>query len=163
MFWWWSEQSQTPPLPSSARQMSHPYWCFLAGDSSLFPVKFDHETATVGELKDKIKEKKPAMLGHIDSNHLTLYRVEIDASDENYISELNGLSLDKLEKLTNPMKRLSEIFAGGPAKTTIHILVEAPQGESIYCGDVALMVDVVDATDTQIGSAHRGVSRWHSN
>ena len=70
--------------------MSHPYWCFLAGDSSLFPVKFDDETATVGELKDKIKEKKPATLGHIDANHLTLYRVEVDESydEQRRIDEL---------------------------------------------------------------------------
>ena len=114
------------------------------------------------ELKHKIKEKL-ATLGHIDAAHLTLYRVEIDTSDENYISILNYLSLDKLDKLTNPLQRLSGIFAGGPAETTIQIYVVAPQGESIYCEDVALMADIVDYTDTQIGSAHRGVSRRYSN
>jgi len=135
-----------PPPPH--RQMSYTFLCFLIGGRATFPVDIE-QTKLVGHLKEEIKKKIPNQLNHIDPEHLTLYQVEVDASHKpTYLRQLDEISktLDPLSEL-NDAKKLSAVFPEGPLEMKIQILVQPPEGESIYCGGVILMADVVNTPE----------------
>ena len=103
------------------------------------------------QLKDAIKEKKKQTLANVKADTLILYRVTIDPTLDNDQQEttLTQLSenLGEHNKLINT-SYLSAIFdIAPPDRKTWLTLVQFPQGESIYCGGIVLMADVVN-TDT---------------
>ena len=91
-------------------------------------VKLD-ETKTVVALQDAIKSDDPKGLAHIGSHQLTLYRVDVDGSDEQeYIESVKKIA-QELHKHTelNPLSKLSDVFENlAPLEMTIHILVKLP-------------------------------------
>jgi hypothetical protein len=52
-------------------------WCFIIGRDKTFSLTIGL-AKTVGDLKYKIKSKKPANLKDIDAGDLVLYRVEVN-------------------------------------------------------------------------------------
>jgi len=133
--------------------MSFTISCFLVGDLDIFGVAIDG-TMAVGQLKLKIKEQKQA-LKDIDANQLTLHQGTIDISlgSEAFKHELNRLSENSHEctPLDHTIEVLSaNIYENPPAGKMYIILVRTPEGESIYCGGVVLMADVVDTPVKQL-------------
>jgi hypothetical protein len=129
--------------------MRYKIFCFLPGDSAVFPVKIS-ETRTVAELKKRIK-KETHRLAAVDAHEVTLYRVDIDASDmKKAIDEaetiFQGLSTSGNVELLNPVDELKGVFKTGFAGRTIHILVQPPRGKSI---DLWTRDAVFDATRIQ--------------
>ena len=117
--------------------MSRTLICFAPGGEDVFSVDID-ETKLVTHLKEVIKEKNPHALANVDAAALTLYRAEIDESDDGefFMKELNRLSahLNECKPLFGWLK-LSKYFREEPPAGKIYIiLVESPKGESIYCG-----------------------------
>jgi hypothetical protein len=111
--------------------MPYDLWCFVVGRDDVFSVTVD-ETRTVGHLKKHIyiqAEMHPD-LDSFGPHDLTLYQIQVDASDDErtYIKELKKLSqtLNELKALFVWLE-LSEVFVGGPPEQKIHILVQPPQ------------------------------------
>ena len=104
-------------------------FCLLEGESVSFPVEID-ETKSVGVLKDHIKEKMSAV--HVEAHKLELYRIDVDASDEQKaIKDVETLAqtLIPTDRL-NPTQKLNKVFPSGAPDDQIHILVQVPEGES---------------------------------
>ena len=137
----------SPPSPS-LYQMPLPddVWCFLIGGDSTFSVNIDEtHTRTVDHLKKEIR-KSPELNARI-ANSLTLYRVAIDQSHDKKLrmSELTRLSENLDEKCIelDEMQQVSTIFGESPPVGKIYVvLVQTTEGESIFCGGVALMANV---------------------
>jgi len=124
--------------------MSATIWCFLVGGPNIFPVDID-ATKTVGHLKIKIKEGNPVDLKNLDPVYLTLYRLEVDDSDDepNHVNHLNQLAQNlNVGNALHSWKPLSEVWIEAPQGKRYCIVVQAPKGESIYCGGVVFMADV---------------------
>jgi len=111
-------------------------WCIVVGETIPFSVEV-HQTETVDELKDHIKKETKPTFDAFDADQLTLYKIDVDATDKNtYIKIVQDISQDlsDTEKATklDALDELSEVFGTmGPPKKSIHILVECPAGESI--------------------------------
>jgi hypothetical protein len=109
--------------------------CFIIGGSPTpFSITID-ETQSVDRLKDAIKMKKDPELNAFPADALTLYKVDIDASDdEKLIESVETISRDltKAEKL-RPLCMVSGYHWGelDPEKEKIQILVKVPESESI--------------------------------
>jgi len=140
----WYEQSRKLGLPLC--QMPD-YWCFLVGGNNAFSLVID-QTETVDYLKKEIKKENPAELKDVDAATLTLYRVEVDAYDkqkQKRINEFKRLSQNLNECMElDDEQQLSECFGENlPQGKRYYIIVQPPEGESIYCGGVVLIADVV--------------------
>lgn len=97
------------------------------------------ETKTVGHLKDEIKKEMEPVFDGLDAHALTLYKINVDVSDESKYREI----IDQISKsdyvftpreFLNPAKRLNTFFGSpGPIKVerSIHILVVPPGRESL--------------------------------
>ena len=129
--------------------MPYKLFCVMSGDSSPFSAEID-ETHTVDDLKWKIKTKK-AKLDSVAADALTLYKINIDISDDdNYTRIMNLISKGDYDfankQKLNPSRKISKLF-GGDSDETIDVLVELPPGEpmdSRACGNVVLL-DQFDA------------------
>lgn len=138
--------------------MKYKMYCFLPGDSTVFEVKI-LETGTVAGLKKKIKKEKK-IFDAVDADELTLYRVNIDASDlQKAIDEAETISqglstsgdVESLNvELRNPLDGLKDVFPQGPAPRTLHILVQPPRRKStdLWTCDVAFDATRVQAAPT---------------
>lgn len=105
--------------------------CIVPG-SKPFSVNIDNDKM-VDELKKKVKEAKAPQLDTFAADALTLYQINVDASDEKeYLEQVNVLAQDfsSLNQL-NQVDSLDKIFPSGPLEKTIQILVEVPECESI--------------------------------
>lgn len=83
----------------------------------------------MGHLKRKIKAEKPQGLATIDADVLSLYQIDVDGTDEEYIKEVEALSgsLRSLKK-PNVAEQLKDVSALlGPPSRRIHILVQPPK------------------------------------
>ncbi|KAG8801350.1 hypothetical protein FRC17_006671 [Serendipita sp. 399] len=96
-------------------------FCIIEGQNSPFPIKII-SSETVGDLKDKIKEKDPITLGNFPVHTLTLYLVNVLDDDD---LKRNAELLKKPTALKST-KRLSGLFPEGPAEDRVHILVQLP-------------------------------------
>ncbi|KAF9958236.1 hypothetical protein BGZ72_000699, partial [Mortierella alpina] len=103
-------------------------FCLVDGEASanVFPVSTSSE-ATVGELKDAIKNKKSPEFDGIDADQLTLWRVSIPIKADNDVLPilLNSVPGKERKKL-GPATRLSTVFTEQPPEETIHISVQRP-------------------------------------
>ena len=126
--------------------------CAIIGEGLVCLVQIN-KTQTVHDLKECIKEKVAPTLASIGAAALKLYKVNIDIreNDEDdgdetkcdrafltisqnttYTQEIQDLSTEPKQVLTNPSRKLSAIFQSSrPVDGWIHILVELPPGESI--------------------------------
>ena len=126
------------PLPDDV-------WCFLIGGDSTFSVNIDKTlTRTVDHLKKEIRKAPELNARAVDS--LTLYRVAIDQSHDKKLRmrELTRLS-ENLEECTelDEWQRVSTTFGESPPAGKIYVvLVQTPEGESIYCEGVVRMANV---------------------
>jgi hypothetical protein len=96
--------------------------CIIEGDDSTFPVQIK-SNATVGSLKEVIREKNFVTLGGIDARKLTLYLVNVLEDELNVEDEMK-----KRPKALAVSRELGQVFDTGPAKNTIHIIVSVPPG-----------------------------------
>jgi len=102
--------------------------CFLIGGDRYFKVEID-PAKEVANLKSAIKAQKPLALKDIEADQLTLYKIDVDATDQNtYITIVQDISQDlsNTEKATelNDAHDLSEVFETMHLpKRRIHILV----------------------------------------
>jgi hypothetical protein len=115
--------------------MRYEIFCIIPGGNPAFSVKID-ETETVGHLKKEIKAQNGQTLATVDAVALTLYRIEVDGSNEElYIEEVKRLAQDLsiLPKL-QVVDKLAEVFASSaPNRQKIHILVKPPKGVIGVC------------------------------
>ena len=116
--------------------MSYDLDCFILGSMCHFSVQIG-ETKTVDSLKNAMKEKIPHTLANVHAAALALYRAEIDKpdDDETFMHEIKRLSENLHEcKGLLPWRALSAYFREEPPAGKIYIiLVQIPEGESIYC------------------------------
>jgi len=116
--------------------MPYILYCLVLGEATPFPVKIN-KTQSVAELKKAIKKDKKKDFNDVDANNLTLYKIEVDISDDTkYEAITRDISrpdyVFKPKVLLNVVRQLARVFpATGPPKDTIHILVERPQSKSI--------------------------------
>ena len=116
----------------------HTVMCAILGHQEIFSVEIDSDEP-VSELKNMIKTSDDA-LAPFYAVDLTLYLAEIDSSNDEvaFMNELKRASnnLDECKKLLDWIK-LSEYFREKPPAGKLYIvLVQPPEGESIYCGGV---------------------------
>jgi len=120
----------------------------MSGDSSPFSVEVD-ETHIVYDLKKRIKTEMAPTLDTVDADALTLYKINIDISDDEvYTTVMNEISrgiygFDDKRKLI-PSRKVSKLFEGDSGET-IEVLVELPPGEPIdsrACGNVVPMAHI---------------------
>ena len=123
--------------------------CSLVGDGRLFSVNLDG-IQTVHQLKEVTRVKRARLLGAFKACDLTLYKGEYDQSPnfgmcEREIKRLSE-NLHMCTELKDPQGQPSTILRNPSTGRECVILVQIPQGESIYCGGVVLMADVANAT-----------------
>src|SRR6267154_1523995 len=107
-------------------------FCFLLGTKNIFSVDYNEKT-TVDHLKEAIRQKNLDILANIWARDLTLYKINVDISDDN---EYPGI-IDEISRGTfafnppkqplNPSRLVSRIFQKD-SKETIDVLVELPEG-----------------------------------
>ncbi|KAF8906387.1 hypothetical protein BGZ58_006329, partial [Dissophora ornata] len=99
-------------------------FCLINGEltSNAFPVETSSDK-TVGVLKDLIKAKRTVALSNVDANELTLWLAVIP--DNRCGSAITIGALDGKTKLSNPRRRLSQLFSESPDEET-YILVQRP-------------------------------------
>lgn len=103
--------------------------CIVPG-SNIFSVNIDNNKI-VDELKKKIKEAKAPELDTLAADALTLYQINVVASNEKeYLEQVKVLAqnLSTLNKL-NLFDSLDKVFPSGPLESRIQILVEVPKGD----------------------------------
>ena len=91
---------------------------------------------------EHLKKAIPTDLKDVDARRLKLYRFEIDASynKKKRINELKQLS-QQLNECTelDEVQPLSECLGGSPPpEKKYYIIMQIPEGASIYCGSVVL-------------------------
>ena len=107
--------------------------CIIPGPScKLFSVTID-ENHVVDRLKDAIRTVVSPMLADIDAVSLTLYKIDVNALDEDQYAEGVNRLAQKLSTLheLNPTLSMGEVFPLGPLDQRIEILVEVPASESL--------------------------------
>ena len=80
-----------PNSKPQQKEMDYRIFCVLPDGRPTFPVKIA-KTETVGDLKEAIKVKLPLSLNAIEAHDLTLYHVNLDCSDEEYIKQAKLLA-----------------------------------------------------------------------
>ena len=93
--------------------------------STAFPVDIESH-ATVGHLKDAIKEKKKPRLDHIAADELTLYKVSIP--DGKNLEQSAQQAIREAPELDVPSCPLFEEFGTQPKAKTVSIVVTLPEG-----------------------------------
>ena len=117
-------------------------FCFLPGNSDVFQVDYNRRT-TFGHLKEAIKQEKINTLGLIDAHLLKLYKINVDFDGiDHYRTIIDKMSkgcfqFDLKEELAPGSLLVSDNFQ--EQSNMIQILVEPPEGESIYCGGVPVV------------------------
>lgn len=109
----WQVASTQPLPPSMAQEEMYTLYCFVLGEDTAFPVEVA-KRETVGNLRDKIKEKKKPDLDLIAANNLNLYCVPVTDDDE-----LANLRLETLGPLLKARDLLSRIFSNPEDVTVI--------------------------------------------
>ena len=130
----------------------HTVMCAILGHQQIFSVEIDGNKQ-VSVLKRMIKQAKH-VLAPFDADAPTLHLAEIISSKDEVavMNELKRASnnLGECKKLLDWIE-LSEYFREEPPSGKMYVvLVQPPQGESIYCRGVVLMADVV--TDTTLSA-----------
>ncbi|KAG8810124.1 hypothetical protein FRC17_003081 [Serendipita sp. 399] len=123
---------------------SYKIFCIIEGQNSPFPIEII-SSETVGDLKDKIKEKDPITLGNFPAHTLTLYLVNILDDDD---LERNAELLEKPTALKST-KRLSGLFPEGPAEDRVHVLVQLPSAGQISVTSSQSPVAEIDGFTTR--------------
>ena len=116
--------------------MAYELFCIIPNGKPAFVVNID-ETRTVASLKVAIKAVKAPELDHIAPDNLTLYRVNLDGSDEpEYIKEAERFAESLVNLDLHPLKQfdlLDMVFPEPPNSRdrNIHIFVILPPGKPI--------------------------------
>jgi hypothetical protein len=113
--------------------MPYTIFCAITGYEP-FSVNID-ETRTVGELKNSIKAKAAQILASVDALALTLYRIDVAATDNMKTTmEAVGRSAQNVSS-RDPLRPLLSLQAvyppPGPPGMMVHIFVQLPSSESI--------------------------------
>src|SRR6266550_5347518 len=103
--------------------------CWVLGEdpNRIFPVMIER-TASVGALKDAIKDEKRPAFDHIPADALVLWKVSVLARREDLEEDVKKLNLDNKHSLW-PVVKLSLLFSDQPVDDHLHIVVKAPTGE----------------------------------
>ena len=103
--------------------------CLVFGDdpNHAFPVKIA-DTASVGALKETVKDNQRHVFQHVDAERLALWKISIPG-DRNLEEKINNLDLANKEPLPHVLK-LSKVFPDLPEEEHLHIIVGSlPAGE----------------------------------
>ena len=124
------------PHPPFSCSMQYTLNCLVLGGVTPFEVEIDG-SRTVHQLKREIKNRKENDLNGIDAVRLTLYKVDIDISDEDKLKSMKH-DVSKPGYVFNPKIELGETFKVSryfeqisEENPHLHILVELPRGKSI--------------------------------
>ncbi|CAG8617706.1 715_t:CDS:2 [Dentiscutata erythropus] len=79
-------------------------------------------------IKKKIKEKKPNTFADVDAKDIVLWKVNVPYNDDTMEVDivLEDNEQTGVQKLLNPIKKISNIFTVNLADNSIHIIVERP-------------------------------------
>ena len=116
-------------------------FCFLPGTKNIFSVDYNEKT-TVDHLKKAIRQENLDMVANIRAHDLTLYKISVGFSNlDHYRMILDRVTqgiftFDPPKQELLPSLLVSTIFQEPSNQGMISILVEPPEGESIYCGGV---------------------------
>ncbi|KAG0008054.1 hypothetical protein BGZ80_003913, partial [Entomortierella chlamydospora] len=99
-------------------------FCILNGDSSSFSVTIPLD-ASVGDLKDAVKEKKNPRSDDYAADELALFQISVLSSRKRQIILSNYT-----KELDDPTSDISEVFGTAPAKRTIHVIVQRPSADT---------------------------------
>src|SRR5882757_5724146 len=116
-------------------------FCFLPGTKNIFSVDYNEKT-TVDHLKKAIRQENLDMVANIRAHDLMLYKISVGFSNlDHYRMILDKISqgffiFDPPKQELLPSLLISTIFQEPSNQGMISILVEPPEGESIYCGSV---------------------------
>jgi Crinkler effector protein N-terminal domain len=149
-------------LPTSTA-MPRTIGCFVIGGITPFSVTID-ETQSVDELKGAIKKKKEPELDAFAADRLTLYKVDIDGSDDDKCIEKVQVISQKLgdpneaEKL-HSLSRLSKYFRElSPTEGRIQILVQLPRGGAV----AEILLRVIHSCWRVVDLSGATSSNWYS-
>src|ERR1700761_1254678 len=93
--------------------------------STAFPVDIESH-ATVGHLKDAIKEKKKPRLDHIAADELTLYKVSI--TDGKNLEQSAQQAIREAPELDVSSRQLFKVFEEPLPPETVSVVVTLPEG-----------------------------------
>ena len=137
--------------------MAYELFCIIPNGKPAFVVNID-ETRTVASLKVAIKAVKAPELDHIAPDNLTLYRVNLDGSDEpEYIKEAERFAESLVNLDLHPLKQfdlLDMVFPEPPNSRdrNIHIFVILPPGKPINSRAYRLALIVYHSPITPLSS-----------
>ena len=103
-------------------------FCFLEGEKASFPIEVA-ENQSVGALQIAIKVEKWDSLGHIPTNKVILYQVNILEEEAAIEAAFQAITPKNQEPL-RPSFRLSRYFTEDPEGGKIHILIRLSPRES---------------------------------
>ena len=101
-------------------------FCLVVNENTPFPVEIQSDK-TVGVLKEAIKNKKQPEFDGFAADRLTLYLVNL-LDDDNLTENAKQLLTSKALTALRATKQLGDLLPGGPAKETVHVLVQEPSG-----------------------------------
>ena len=110
--------------------MPYTIYCILIGETRPFTVTLD-EAQKVPELKKAVKGES-RQLALFDAHHLQLYLINVDASKEHWIAEVNLIAqnLSGLQELDS-FDSMTQVFgSSSPRDRTVHVLIRPPNGGS---------------------------------
>ncbi|THU97186.1 hypothetical protein K435DRAFT_857810 [Dendrothele bispora CBS 962.96] len=146
-----SSQTEKRPRPLSPSAVDLKLFCCLVGGSKPFPVVIS-SSDTVGDLKERVQQKKPNDLKGVDADNLELFLISLP--DE---GDLTKRVEDKVERIDplDPTTEIIEIFPDDPPKKTVHIAVKLP--------DVAIVpTDTKKRKRSDFEEASHLIVRWRS-
>ena len=126
--------------------------CIIPGASGKFFSTIIDEKQIVDELKDAIRAKKFRTLTDIDADSLTLYKIDVNALDEDQYTEgVNRLAqnLSTLHKL-NPVFSMGKVFPSGPLDERIEILAEVPASKSLKSSSALSATRIVNVCHSSL-------------
>src|SRR4051812_15987558 len=102
--------------------------CLVHGDPSghSFAVDISNDKL-VSHLKQEIKKEKENYFRNIDSDKLTLWKVDIPYNED--VVELLVLEETDTVKKMSPVSEIGEYFENAPTKKHIHVVIERPPGK----------------------------------
>ena len=147
-------------------------WCLVEGDSTPFPVAGASDTY-IGELKDKIQEKrKNSVLSSVDASLLTLWKVrmmmattaqltllQVDLAlpQSNDKNDFIGERVEGSVELKEAGEEISDYWPATtpPARRRLHIIVQLPSGKRCvhWVSEISLSVSRLSSTAQVLGGS----------
>jgi len=111
-------------LPTTPKMEMYSIACVIEGEFKPLVIKIGSKEL-VGTLKVMIQAAATNTFGNVDAHHLKLYQVEISKHDNIARTATQKLAENPAE--LPDLDELADVFAGGPKKGMVHIIVQRPK------------------------------------